>query len=328
MVEGGIEHPLQRAVGSAYAYAAQFVVPRTVCGGFGLVEVDFRGFGHKICHGVFDRGARNGGGHGYLFAFGGVEKESGILRLGVRAYDRIVQLHSVEGAREAAGKPHFLVACPAVGEAVSGHCHTVDDVYFSRSGGVPVHGLAEIQNHGGLASGHGVALEAYARCGGEFDVNTIVVECNFVVAGAGGFAVVVEFAVNAQRSIANLDRSGHRHERNIVKVAGSGTAQMGMREAGDGGVGVEISRNTVPAGQTVVGAQLHHAERRLCTGVGVAGEVGAYHGVDQRSRVKCRVVGSLLLALARYCGKAAYCGGGAKGQQPDGSVFVHCCKVE
>ena len=60
---------------------------------------------------------------------------------------------------------------------------------------------------------------------------------------------------------------------------------MGMAETGYRAVGVVVSRDTVPSGKTIVGAELNHAERSLRSGIGVARKISADHRIYQRGIV-------------------------------------------
>ena len=45
-------------------------------------------------------------------------------------------------------------------------------------------------------------------------------------------------------------------------------------------VGIEVAGNAVPTADEVVGAELHHTERHLGTGISVAHKVGTHEGID------------------------------------------------
>jgi len=48
-----------------------------------------------------------------------------------------------------------------------------------------------------------------------------------------------------------------------------------MAESGNSAIGIKISGDTVPAGKSVVRTKLYHAERDLCSGIGITGEIGS-----------------------------------------------------
>ena len=192
--------------------------------------------------------------------------------------------------RETCTEVYLLLACPAVGVAVTLNGVVVYFCYVSAGCRVPVCRLAKIEQHCCRVGGVGIALDAATLRCGQLNINVIAVKVYLVISGLALLALMAEHGVYAQWSICNLKRVGHRHKADVVEITGSGAAQVCMAEPGDGAVGVEISCNPVPSGLSVVGTQLYHSEWRLCTGVYVTLVVSTYKRVYKR-----RIVGIFLL---------------------------------
>ena len=61
-----------------------------------------------------------------------------------------------------------------------------------------------------------------------------------------------------------------RHQENIAQATAACSAQMGVAEADNGGIGVMIARTAVPPFDRRIGAELDHAEGHGGAGIGVA----------------------------------------------------------
>ena len=98
---------------------------------------------------------------------------------------------------------------------------------------------------------------------------------------------MAETGMYAQRLRGAMFRQSHRKKGNVVEVASSSPTEVSVAESGNGAVRVEVACNTVPSGQPIVWAELHHAERDLCSRISVAHVVGS----DKRINVRSPVVG-------------------------------------
>ena len=81
---------------------------------------------------------------------------------------------------------------------------------------------------------------------------------------------------------------------------------MGVAEACDGAVGVEVTSDIVPASAPIVRAELHHTKGGGSSWVDVPHPVGTDEGIHTLSKW-CARCGTALLALCwqRQCGKKA-----------------------
>ena len=73
-----------------------------------------------------------------------------------------------------------------------------------------------------------------------------------------------------QGFVAQVQSTGLGHHQQIAVVADAGSAQMRVGKTVQGRVRVVVAAAAVPPFQAGVRAQLHHAKRALCAGVGVA----------------------------------------------------------
>ena len=56
-----------------------------------------------------------------------------------------------------------------------------------------------------------------------------------------------EFGIYPERSLRLIVRQGHRHERDVIQVSCARARKMGVAEACDCAVGIEVSGYPVPA---------------------------------------------------------------------------------
>ena len=87
------------------------------------------------------------------------------------------------------------------------------------------------------------------------------------------FILVGEFRVDAKRCFRFFVGKGDWHERNVIQISRSSTGKMCVAETGNRTVRIEITGDTVPSGESVVRAKLHHAERSLGARISVSSEV-------------------------------------------------------
>ena len=99
--------------------------------------------------------------------------------------------------------------------------------------------------------------------------------------------IYAQWQAFARACVVGLVGKGHRHEGDVVHVAGSRTVEMGVGESRNRTVRVEIAGNAVPSADEVVWRKLHHAEGHLGSWIGVSCKVGADQRVDQPRIVNC-----------------------------------------
>ena len=198
----------------------------------------------------------------------------------VRHDGHAVYRHARKGVGKAGVEKHALPPRPTFRRPHTANAPPAADFEAAVYGAVPVHRLAQVEQHDGfLAFRKGVPLYAAPLRGGEFHADAVVFEAYGVIAGVRLFLAVAETAVRAERGGRRAQGFGDGQKGYVVKVARPRAAQMGMAEAGNRTVGIEIACYPVPARQPVVGTELYHAERHLHPGIGVAGVVGADKGV-------------------------------------------------
>ena len=283
MVESRVEHGLLRGGAACHLNPAQFLVPfafGTLAQG---VEVEVAHFGLKVLPRAFQSRGRDGRGHGNLARAVGGEADTRHDALAVLVAFKccLLNLHLSHGLREPRSEPHLLVARPSVGEAVALNGERVYHHDLRVHGGVPVHGLGQVEDDHALLAvcGDGVALYSTAWRGRQFHVDVVVGQPHLVIPGMCRLVGVAEARVHPKWGLGLAHGQRDGHERDVVEVARACTREVGMAEAGYRAVGIEIAGYAVPSRQSVVGAKLHHAKRSLRPRVGVAGVVGSYEGV-------------------------------------------------
>ena len=122
-----------------------------------------------------------------------------------------------------------------------------------------------------------VAVHTDARRNGEFHIDVVVGEFHGVVARFGDFGIVRE--MRRILLVVGRELSAHRHKQHIAVVGTASSAEVGMRETVNFGIGVMVSTATVPAVETGIGAKLNHTERHNCTREGVTVFGGSHHRV-------------------------------------------------
>ena len=183
--------------------------------------------------------------------------------------------------------------------------------HIAGEGAVPVHRLVEVQDDArrvGILL-EGVALHADTIGSGELDTDLIGLKGHGIVARLRHLRLVGEARVDTYGSLllslrsrghkaVIQSRQGNREEGYIVEVACARTTQVGMAEACDSAVRVEVASDIVPASTPIVGAELHHAKGRRSSWVDVSHPVGTDEGIHTLSKwgVLC---GKALLALSR-----------------------------
>ena len=163
----------------------------------------------------------------------------------------------------------------------------------------------------------GVALHAYTIGSSELNTYLIGLKGHGIVARLRHLRLVGEASVDTYGSLLLSLRSrghkaiiqsrqGNREEGYIVEVACARAAQVGMAEACDGTVGVEVASDIVPACTPIVGAELHHTKGGGSSWVDVPHPVRTDEGIHTLSKW-CVLCGKALLALCRQrqCRKKA-----------------------
>ena len=249
------------------------------------LEIVVRRFCREVFLCTFRASRREGGDDGQQSLVAEIVKLKPRLDCRPRAppvrHDRhAVYCHARIGVGKAGLEKHALPPRPPFGSPHAAYAPPAAGFEAAVYGAVPVHRLAQVEQHDGfLAFRKGVPLYAAPLCGGEFHADAVVFEAYGVIAGVRLFLSVAEPTVRAERCCRRAQGFGDGEERDVVKVARPRAAQMGVTEAGYRAVGIEIACYPVPAGQPVVGAELHHAERHLRPGIGIAGVVGADKGI-------------------------------------------------
>ena len=165
----------------------------------------------------------------------------------------------------------------------------------SLDGGVPADAVLQVDHDdGGVARGEGVTVEADAGGGRQFHVDAVPVEPGGVVAGSGAFVRAAEVGPGAGEGIAGLPAgdghvAGERHEGDVAEVADACSAEVGVGEAGDGGVGEVVARRPVPRPGDARGTELREAE----------GDVGAHEDVTVTAGADVRVNVARVAGLSR-----------------------------
>ena len=206
-------------------------------------------------------------------------------------------LDAVCRTRELGGEVDFLPTRPAIGEAVAREVRRSNRTHVAGEGTVPVHRLVEVQDDArrvGILL-EGVALHADTVGGSELDTDLIGLKGHGIVARLRHLRLVGEARVDTYGSLllslqsrgykaVIQSRQGNREEGYIVEVACARTTQMGVAEACDGAVGVEVTSNIVPASAPIVGAELHHTKGRRSSWVDVPHPVGTDEGIHTLSK--------------------------------------------
>ena len=247
VVEVGVEYIGRTAL---HPDAAQGPVPRLT----GLCQRTFEGFpfrlGEAVVPGALGRDAGEAGEKGDLLQVIGKREGKDALR-------SLLRLH--EGGREHGREVGIAVVGPAVHAAVS-----QDFLPFRadfRIGGLAPAAYAGkgVDAHQALSrTAEGVTVHAGAFRGGEFGRNSLFRESHFIIAGSGGFVLMV------QRKRFHFVHSGGHQEVSEVGAAGSG--QVVVTESLDPVVPVAVAGSRV---QFSVGAQLDHSVRKRGARVGI-----------------------------------------------------------
>ena len=161
------------------------------------------------------------------------------------------------------------------------YCTAVNNGNVGGLCGIPVCCLAKVQQHGRRAGGVGVTLHSatLGRC--QLHINAVAVKMYAVISCLALLALVAEHGVYPKWCVCLSQWQCHGQETYIIQVASSRTAKVCVAESCNGAVGVEVSRNPVPTGLAVVGAQLYHSKGSLCSWIYVALAVGTYEWVYQ-----------------------------------------------
>lgn len=122
-----------------------------------------------------------------------------------------------------------------------------------------------------------VAVDRGARRGRELHLDAVVGQVGGVVAGGGAFALlVVRGFFRLQHALA-----AERQQQHVAEIGHAAAAEVSVREAVHGGVGVLIARDVVPGAGAGVGADLREAEWKRGAGERVAQAAGADEGIDE-----------------------------------------------
>ena len=169
-----------------------------------------------------------------------------IILLGLHIAIAIVS----DGFAEGNGKIGIVGTCPAIGNAIAG-----DESVVFHSQGRPQHfpvvvidAVEQVENHTLLLGslGKDILVDADTLRGGEAAAHAIIGECHLIIArrcllcimrealSIATVGVVFCAGVEHQRS-----RLGHQHD--VAQVRMTCSAEMGVREANDGIVGVLIA---------------------------------------------------------------------------------------
>ena len=118
-----------------------------------------------------------------------------------------------------------------------------------------------------------ITLDTTTLGGSQFDVDVIINQAYLIITGMSTFILVGEFRMDAKRCFRFFVGKSDRHERDVIQISRSSAGKMCVAETGNRTVRIEITGDTVPSGESVVRAKLHHAERSLGTRISVSSEV-------------------------------------------------------
>ena len=291
VVKGGVEADALVMRAAPHLDFAQLGIPTAAGSKAVAVEIVVGAFHRKVLGCPLGAHAGQGGAKDEAFALLHVEVETDdarrpVLPIKAGQWHR-VDHRSQEGLGKAGAEVNALVARPTVREAVPLHGAGVGDADSGIQRGVPVHRLRQVEKDGNAPCRTGVTLDATTFGRRKFDINAVIAEAHAVVSGVGFLVGMVKTGMDAQCAQRLPPRRDHGQKGNVVEVACTGAGKVGVAEAGNGGVGVIVSGNAVPARASNIGAELHHAERHLRTGVGVAGEIRPDERVHKEAVIRC-----------------------------------------
>ena len=285
MIQSRIELDFLITVIAFYFYPGQLFVPIILHSCQVFVEIIIGYFGCQITCRPFHTHTGDGSTNKNLFSFLSLKVEScndGCpYPLAIFLYGSCIELHHNKRFGETGTEVEALVACPTVRVTVTLHRYRIDDFYVRIIGKIPIHGFPQIQENGSIGFGESIPLNATTLGGRQLYIDIIIFQTHLVISGACRLFRMREQRVNAERSFRLLIRQCHRHKRDIIQVTSAGSGEMGMAEACNGTVWIKISGNTVPARQSVVRTELHHAKRRLGTRIGVSSKICTDKGIHK-----------------------------------------------
>ncbi len=156
--------------------------------------------------------------------------------------------------------------------------------------------MVEVEHYVAVISGEGVSVHSDPARGGEFRLDSGVLQSHLVVSGSGRLRVVAESlaisGIGIFRSSGNkLNLSGPGHDQDVAEIGMAGAAEMGVAEA-DYGLVVVLVAGAVFIGARLVfpldvmgdhicvRGQLHPSERNAGPGEGMAHPGGADERID------------------------------------------------
>ena len=156
--------------------------------------------------------------------------------------------------------------------------------------------MVEVEHYVAVFSGESVSVHSDPACGGEFSLDSGVLQSYLVVSGSGRLRVVAESlaisGIGIFRSSGNkLNLSGPGHDQDVAEIGMAGAAEMCVTEADDGLVVVLVARAVfISAGlvfpfdvmgdHICVRGQLHPSERDAGPGESVPHSGGADERID------------------------------------------------
>jgi hypothetical protein len=231
-------------------------------------------------HGVEGEEGPDGQGRGPHVSGGElVAREDAQSRGGVR------QPQVADGTREGHGEEDPLIPGPPPGETVPRHQGVAHHPDAGLDRGVPVDGVAQVQEEGRLFRfREGVPMHPHPCGGGELRPDLLVQEVHGVVSGGGFLPVMGEAGAGGPvPTVSDGDVQGnvvaHGHHQDVQEVPDAGAAQVGVAESHQEAVLPVVARDPVPPLLALVRAQLHHPPRDGGPGVDVAVAPGADEGV-------------------------------------------------
>ncbi len=152
---------------------------------------------------------------------------------------------------------------------------------------IPIDGFLQVQDDGCIRFRESISLNTAPLCGCQLYINIIILQPYPVITCRGRLVIVRESRIDSQWGRCLAIGVCHRHKRNVIQIACTGTRQVGMAEACDGRIGIVIASDAIPPRQSIVRTQLHHTERYLCTRISVSCKVCSNHrvGILYQSRL-------------------------------------------